>query len=140
MAYTVKMFAHAPLKAYTGLLDWDTNAIKVALFTSTYVPSQANDTLYSALSNEVSGSAPGYSTGGVALANKTNTVSSLTTTLDADDSSWTTATFTARVAVVYDTVTSALLGYIDFGADQSVVVGTFTIQWSGSGIATIAVS
>jgi len=139
MAYTVKMFTNAPEKAFTGLFDWDTNAIKVALFTSTYTPAQQTDILYSSLSNEVA-NGNGYTTGGVALASKTDVAATLTTTLDAADSSWTSATFTCRTAVVYDTVTSALLGYIGFGADQSVVSGTFTIQWAETGIATIVVT
>jgi hypothetical protein len=139
VTYTYKMFANAPSKMANGLFDWDTNAIKVALFSSSYVPNQQTDILYSSLTNEVS-NGDGYTTGGAALATKTNVVSALTTVLDAVDTAWTAATFTMRVAVIYDTVTSALLGYILASEDCSVTSGTFTIQWPAAGIANIVVA
>ncbi len=140
MSYTVKMYAHAPLNAFEGLLDFDTNSIKVALF-SAYTPSQANDNDYTtiaAANTETVGT--GYTITGAALTTPTHTVAALVTSLGAANTSWTTATFSAVCAVVYDSVTKALLGYVDFGGTQSVVAGTFTIAWSGGIIATITCS
>ena len=58
--------------------------------------------------------------------------------LDADDVVWANATITARYAAIYkDTgiaTTSPLIGWVDFGADQSASGGNFTIQWSPNGI------
>jgi hypothetical protein len=59
--------------------------------------------------------------------------------LDAADSSWTSATFTARGAVIYKkrggaATADELLCYIDFAADKSCSNGTFTIQWNSEGI------
>lgn len=139
MAYTTKMFAYAPQKAYTGNLDWDGNTINCALFTDAYTPNQQTDILYSALANQVA-NGNGYLTGGVVLASKTNAVAALVTSLGAANCSWAAATFTAKVAVVYDANTSALLGYVDFGANQSVVAGTFTIAWAGGVVANVTVS
>jgi hypothetical protein len=141
MAYTVKMYSHAPLNAFEGLFDYDTNAIKVALF-SAYTPSQANDNDYTtiAAANTEVANGSGYTTGGATLGTKTHAVATVVTSLGAANASWTSASFTAAVAVVYDSVTSALLGYIDFGGNQTVVSGTFTIAWSGGIIATITVA
>lgn len=66
--------------------------------------------------------------------------------LDAADPSWTTATFSGvRYAVIYDATpgsdaTRPLIGYIDFGADQAVVSGTFTIQFSALGFLYVVVA
>ncbi len=139
VTYTYKMYANAPKYAFTGLFDWDTNDIKVALFTDSYVPNQQMDTLYSRLTNEVA-NGDGYTTGGATLGTKTNVVATLTTTLDAANTAWNSFTKTFRVAVIYDTVTSALLGYILASENITVTAGTLTIEWPAAGIATIAVS
>lgn len=58
--------------------------------------------------------------------------------LDADDVTWASSTITARYAVIYkDTgvaTTSPLIGFVDFGQDESSSNGNFTIQWSANGI------
>jgi hypothetical protein len=88
------------------------------------------------VTNEITGT--GYTAGGVALATKSISYDSATneTRLIAATSSWTTATFTARIAVVYkDTgtaATSPLLGWVDFGADEAIASGTFSIQWDAT--------
>lgn len=60
------------------------------------------------------------------------------TRLDANDASWTSASFTAALAVVYRSTgtasTSRLLGWVDFGGNQTVTAGTFTIQWDATGV------
>jgi hypothetical protein len=61
---------------------------------------------------------------------------------DADDAAWTTASFTAAYGIIYDSTpgtsaTNPLMWLIDFGGSQTVTAGTFTIQFSASGIATI---
>ena len=141
MPYTVKMYAHAPNKMATALFNFTgASNIKVALV-STSTPSQANDILFStiqAANTETTGA--GYAIGGKAITTPTAVTTALVTSLGADNTSWTSATFSAAVAVVYDVTTSALLGYVDFGGTQSVVAGTFTIAWSGGIIATITCS
>jgi len=58
---------------------------------------------------------------------------------NATDSAWTTATFTAYHAVIYDsTAGNDLICSIDFGGAKTVSAGTFTIQWDSDGIITLA--
>lgn len=121
-----------------GSIDLDTDTIKVALVTSSYTPDQDTHTYFSSVTNEVSGT--GYTAGGATLANKTVTQDNTDNegVFDANDVSWTTATITARAAVVYKSTgtasTSALICYIDFGADKVSTAGTFTIAWNAEGI------
>lgn len=126
-----------------GPMDILSDTLKVLLTTSSNGISQTADTVKADITNELANGS-GYTTGGEALASKTYAASSLTTTFDAADTSWTSATFTAAQAHVYDdTPTSPadpLISYIDFGADQSVSSGTFTLQYNASGIVTVTVA
>ena len=62
------------------------------------------------------------------------------TVIDAADPSWSTATLTARMAVVYKSTgtasTSPLIAYLDFGGTITSTAGTFTLAFNGSGIFT----
>jgi len=65
--------------------------------------------------------------------------------LDADDTTWSSSTITARYAVIYDAspatnATRPLIGYVDFGSDQSSSNGNFTITWDATGIVRITVA
>lgn len=144
MAVSGKLYAKLSLAAFNKEHDLSADSIKVMLTTSTYSPSQSGDDYKNDVTNEVSGT--GYTATGVALTTKTETMSSLTYTFDADDVSWTASTFTARYAVVYNATgggtdaTRGLIGYQDFGGDQSVSGTTFTITWNASGIFTVVVA
>ena len=117
-------------------VDWVGDTIKVALLTSSFSPNQDTQDFYDDISNEVSGT--GYTAGGAALGSKSVNYDAATntTSLRAGATSWSSATFTARYAVVYkDTgsgATSPLLGYVDFGGDETVSSGTFTITWDAT--------
>jgi hypothetical protein len=120
-------------------INWTGDAIKVALATSTYTPDQDVHDFFNDITNEVVGT--GYTAGGVSLTTKTLTYDTATneTRLDAEDAAGTTATFTARYAVVYDSTpgtaaTNPLMGYVNFGGDQTVSTGNFTIQWDATGV------
>ena len=122
-----------------GAIDMDTDTIKVMLVTSTYSPNIDTHTKRSDITNEVSGT--GYTAGGAALANKTVTADNTNDrgVFDADDTSWTTATITARGAVLYKSRGGAasadeLICYVDFTSDYTSTAGTFLITWSSSGI------
>ena len=128
-----------------GTIDLDTHTFKVALFTSSYSPSAASTT-FSALTNEVSAGA-GYSAGGATLGSVTWAQTSGTAKFDAADTVWTASggDITARYAVLYDSSVGGagdLIGYILLDtapADVTATDGnTLTIQWSGSGIFTVA--
>lgn len=125
-------------KIMDGSIDLDTDTIKVALVTSSYTPDQDVHDFFDDITNEVSGT--GYTAGGATLANKVVSQDNTDNegVFDADDASWTTSTITARGAVLYKSTgtasTSALICYIDFGADKISTAGTFTIAWNSEGI------
>lgn len=123
---------------------WSSDTFKVALTTSSYTPNQDTDHFFSAVTNEITGT--GYTAGGATLGSKTSTYDTASDQirLDAADTSWTTSTLTARDAVVYKSTgtssTSPLLGWVDFGADQTTSSGTLTITWDATGIIVYDVS
>ena len=128
----------------TVTVDWDTDTIKVALTTNVYTPNQDTHAFFSDITNEVTGA--GYTAGGVTLGSKTVAYvgASNQVQLDAADVQWTTATFTARYAIVYKSTgtasTSPVIGYVDFGADVPVSAGIFTITWDSTGVVRYDVS
>ena len=145
MAVTAKLYSNFPhLLLEDGLAGSIlSQTIKVALCTSSYTPNQDTHDYFDDITNEVA-NGNGYTTGGAALASKTCVASGKVTTFDAADTSWTSSTITARYAVIYfasgTAGTSLLIGYIDFGADQTSSSGTFQITWNASGIFTITVA
>jgi hypothetical protein len=141
-----KLYGQFLSQALNKEIDWDTDTIKVALLTNSYTPDQDAHNYYDDVSTyQVSGT--GYTAGGAALANKTNTYNSGSNVivLDADDTTWSTSTITARYAVIYNdspatAATKNLIGYVDFGSDQSSSNGNFTITWDATGIVRITVA
>jgi hypothetical protein len=114
-----------------GEMDFssDTSQVfKVALYTSSATLSAAT-TAYSA-TNEVSGT--GYVAGGNTLTISTNpTTSGTTAYLDFADTTWVSATITARGALVYlaNGGTNPAIAVLDFGANKTSTAGDFTIQF-----------
>ncbi len=110
------------------LLDLDSDDIKCVLLTSSYTPNKDHD-FYSDLTNEVVGT--GYTAGGASLANTAVTSSDTSDTawFDSDDVLWTTATITARYAVLYDNTRTEkdLITCYDFGSDKSSTGGDFKV-------------
>lgn len=134
-----KLYGQLMAKAFNKEVDFDSDTIKVMLTTSSYTPNQDTHVYKSDVTNEVSGT--GYTAGGQALASKTVTYDSATNTviMDAADTVWSASTITARYAVIYDDAgasdaTKVLLGYVDFGSDQSSTSGNFTLTWDATGI------
>lgn len=141
-----KLYGQFISQALNKEIDWDTDTIKVALLTNAYTPDQdAHNYLDDVVANEVT--VTGYTAGGATLANKTNTYNGASNVivLDADDVTWSSSTITARYAVIYDAspatnATKPLIGYVDFGSDQSSSNGNFTITWDATGIVRITVA
>jgi len=81
--------------------------------------------------NEVSGT--GYSAGGGTLTNVTPTTSGTTAFADFDDLTFSSATITARGALIYNTTTGGgsstteTVVVLDFGANKTSTAGDFTI-------------
>ena len=101
------------------------DTFKIALYTSS-ATLDATTTAYTT-SNEVVGT--GYTAGGNTLAISVVPVSSGTTAyLSFTNSSWTTATITARGAMIYNsTQSNKCVAVLDFGSDKTSTAGTFTI-------------
>lgn len=151
MAVTAKWYGVAPRDQYGGTagtntpVNWINDTIKVAQTTSSYTPNQDVDDFFNDVTNELS-TAGGYTAGGASLGSKTCTydTASNETRLDAADTQWTSASFTSRNAIIYKSTgtasTSPLISYVDYGGDQTVSSGTFTIQWDATGVAKLTAS
>ena len=106
---------------------------KLALFTSSATLG-AGTTAFGT-GNEVTGT--GYTSGGVNLTSVTPTLDSSTAVCDFADVSFTSASFTANGALIYNSSESnAAVAAIAFGADKTVSSGTFTIQFPTAGATT----
>ena len=103
------------------------NTFNIALYTSSASLGAAT-TAYTT-SNEVSGS--GYTAKGNALTSVTPVADSTTAVCDFADTSFTSASFTARGCMIFnDSATGdPACVIIDFGSDKTVTSGTFTIQF-----------
>jgi hypothetical protein len=101
------------------------SAFKLALYDNN-ASFTAATTAYTA-TDEVSGT--GYSAGGGALTNVTPTTSGTTALTDFADLTFTTATITARGALIYndDAAGDPSVVVLDFGADKTSTAGDFTI-------------
>ena len=124
MAITQAMCTQFKRDVMLGLHDLDSDTIKIALYTSS-ATLNATTTAY-ATTNEISGA--GYTAGGVTLASASVVNNSTSGCFDSDDPSWTSATFTARGALIYnDTESDLAIAILDFGGDFTVAGGTFKI-------------
>jgi hypothetical protein len=89
---------------------------------------------------------PGYTAGGVAVASPTWSAgganNSIATFTSSTNPSWTTATFSANQAVLYQSSASTyqLGAFFDFGGAVPVTGATFTLTINASGLLTATVS
>ena len=105
------------------------NTFNLALYTSSATLNKST-TAYST-SNEISNtSGSAYSAGGATLTSVTPTLSTDTAVCDFADVSFTSASFTANGALIYNSSQSdKAVAAIAFGGDKTVTSGTFTIQF-----------
>jgi hypothetical protein len=101
------------------------NTFNIALYTNS-ASFTAATTAYTA-TNEVTGS--GYTAKGNALANVTPTSGGTTAFTDFADSTWSTATITARGAMIFNDSASGdpSVVILDFGGDKTSTAGEFKI-------------
>lgn len=107
------------------------DTFKLALYTNS-ASFTAATTAYTA-TNEV-GNSGTYSAGGGTLTNINPAISGTTAFTDFADLSFTSATITARGALIYNTTpahtyTNPTVVVLDFGSDKTSTSGTFTIQF-----------
>ena len=127
------------------------NTIKCALYASNSAVLSKSTTAWAAASTpsadptstyEVSTTGTNYASGGQALTNIDVTLDSDTAVCDFSNESWTSASFTARGLLLYNT--TAITGFttnrsilaINFGGDKTVTAGTFTIEFPAAGAST----
>jgi hypothetical protein len=141
------VFNIAKLKLLNGIHDLDTHVYKMALVTSSQsidatFAGTSTDARYADLTAQVA-NGNGYTTAGKTLA-MTVTRSTGTITVDCDDQSWTSSTFSAKYAVIYNDTASNkdLLGFVDLetgvGSGLSPSNGTLSITINASGLFTLS--
>ena len=133
------------------------NTFKIALYSSNSATLSKSTTAYTAPADgtadptntyEVTSTSSGYTTGGNALTSTTPVLSGDTACCKFADTSISSASFTARGCLIYNT--TAVTGFttnravcaVNFGANKTVTSGTFTIQFpaqtAGNAIVQIA--
>ena len=129
------------------------NAFKLALYSSDSATLSKSTTAYAAPTSatadptstyEVTTDSSGYTGGGKALTASADPVlSGDTACVKFADISWTSASFTARGCLIYNSTNSnKAVCVVNFGSDKTVTSGTFTIEFpaqtAGNAIIQIA--
>ena len=117
------------------------DTFKLAMYTNSATPTKST-TVYAAPSdgtadptstNEITSTGTNYTTGGNSLTSVTPALSSDTAVCDFSDTNWTSATITARGAIIYNSTATPdneqAVCVLDFGGDKTCTAGTFTIQF-----------
>lgn len=109
------------------------DTFKIALYTNS-ASFTAATTAYTATNEITNTSGSAYVAGGNTLTNVDPTSSGTTAFTDFADSSWTSASFTARGALIYNStptsglsLTNPTVCVLDFGSDKTVSSGTFSV-------------
>lgn len=129
MAITQAMATSFKVGLLDGVFDFGTGTsqvFKIALYTSS-ATLDATTTAYTT-SNEVTGT--GYTAGGNTLVvSQVPTSTGTTAFLDFADSTWSSATITARGALIYlaNGSTNPAVCVLDFGSDKTSTNGNFTV-------------
>ena len=124
------------------------NTFKLALYSSNSATLSKSTTAYAAPTSasadptstyEVTTTSSGYTAGGNTLTASADPVlSGDTACVKFNDTSWTSASFTARGCLIYNDShsTDASVCAIDFGGDKTATSGTFTIQFPAAAAST----
>jgi|TARA_R100001443_G_scaffold88129_1_gene94647 hypothetical protein len=144
MAITSAVCSSFKSELLSGKHDFDSSGgdtFKIAMFTSS-ASLGASTTDYSTSNEITNSSGTAYTAGGKALTNQGVTLDSTTAYTDFADVSWTSASFTANGAMIYNTTTDGGSGTTDavcviaFGGDKTVSSGTFTVQFPAAAATT----
>ena len=105
------------------------NTFKIALYDSDATLG-ASTTAFSTSEEITNTAGTAYTSGGATLTSVTPVASSTTALCDFADVSFSSATFTANGALIYNSsATNAAVAAIAFGSDKTATNGTFTIQF-----------
>jgi hypothetical protein len=130
MAITQSLATSFKVDLLTGTMNFTSgtgDTFKMALYTSSATLGPTT-TVYSA-TNEVVGT--GYTAGGNTLVVSQSPTSGGTTAfISFTNTTWTSASFTCRGALIYNSTDSnKAVAIFDFGSDKTVVAGTFTVSF-----------
>ena len=135
MANTVMTSFKKELMEGTHDLATAGDTFKLALYTSSSTINDAATTIYET-ANEVPNSGT-YAAGGGTLAGQTVGTAGTTAICDFNDLEFTSATITARYALIYNsTEANKAVCVLDFSTDQISTAGTFKIDFPASGAST----
>lgn len=136
MAITQSMCNSFKQEAFSGVHNFTTDTLKIALYTSAATLSAAT-TVYTA-SGEASGT--GYTAGGKTLTGVSVTLSGSVAIADFDDVVWAAATITAGGALIYNSSkANRAVAVFNFGSDKSSTDGDFTVIMPAATATTAAV-
>ena len=139
MAITSAICTSFKVELLKGVHDFTAttgDTFKIALYTSSATLG-AGTTAFTTSNEITNSSGTAYTSGGATLTSVTPTSDSTTAVCDFADVSFTSASFTANGALIYNSSESnAALAAIAFGADKTVSSGTFTIQFPTAGATT----
>ena len=134
MAITSTLTTSFKVELLTGTHNFTNssgNSFKLALYTS----SATLGATTTAFTTTGQASGTNYTSGGAALTNVTPSATGTTAVTDFADLTFSTATITARGALIYNTTmgsgsnTTDAVVVLDFGSDKTATSGTFTIQF-----------
>jgi hypothetical protein len=121
-------FKSEVLKALHNFSSSSGDTFKIALYTSD--ASLGPSTTVYTTTGEVSSSGTNYTAGGKTLTNVEPTESGGVGFADFSDVSWSSASFTARGALIYNSTNSnKAVAVLDFGIDRVASSSTFTVQF-----------
>ena len=116
---------------YEGIHDLIDDTIKIALFNAN-ADLLASTTAYST-NQEVTGT--GYTAGGNTLTGATVRSSGTTAYVSFDNTSWSSASFTCRGALIYNSSkANRSVAILNFGSDKIVANGTLTIEFPSNDV------
>jgi hypothetical protein len=116
---------------YEGIHDLIDDTIKIALFNAN-ADLSASTTVYST-NQEVTGT--GYTAGGNTLTGATVRSSGTTAYVSFDNTTWSSASFTCRGALIYNSSKAdRSVAVLNFGSDKIVANGTLTIEFPNNDV------
>ena len=116
--------------------DFTSHTFKIALYSDS-ADLGASTTVYSTTNEITNTSGSAYSPGGKALTTVAPTTSGTVAFVDFENISWTSASFTARGALIYNSSASnKAVAVLDFGSNRVVSGDTFEVQFPVSSATT----
>ena len=116
--------------------DFTSHTFKIALYSDS-ADLGASTTVYTTTNEITNTSGSAYSPGGKALTTIAPTTSGTVAFVDFENISWTSASFTARGALIYNSSASnKAVAVLDFGSNRVVSGDTFEVQFPVSSATT----